>query len=78
MPENDWQIPALFVDRFRLSLIPISFCGFDKSYLKDEVAQLSNWHSVIHSLYGKSHKIIHIQVGHKISPAFSINYYLGN
>lgn len=75
---QDWQIPALLVGRFRLSLTPISFCGFDKSYLEDEVAQLPNWHPVIPGLYGESHEIIHTQVEHKISPTFPIQYYLGS
>lgn len=58
MPAKDWQFPALFVVRFRLSLTPVSFSGFDKSYLEDEVAQLLNWHPVVSSLNGKSHKIV--------------------
>lgn len=58
--------------------IPISFRGFDKSDLEDEVAQLLNWHPVVPGLYSKNLKIIHTQVGDKILPTFPINYYLGN
>lgn len=77
-PGKDWQVPALFADRFPLGHIPISFRGFDKSDLEDEVAQLLNWHPVVPGLYSKNHKIIHTQVGDKILPTFPINYYLGN
>lgn len=58
--------------------IPISFCGFDKSDVEDEVAQLLNWRPVLPGLYSKNHKVIHTQVGDKISPTFPIKYYLGN